>query len=141
MGPYVKLIWLLVISILLLGVSVVWFYKEFNPEWKQCQRAEVQENEALKGKKLEIKQILLKGEGLWSNQESGQRVDRCMTCHIDEEKLVKLHPKNFLSLMMFMDVQYVMVEMAGLLSRNVRMSICMRIGMRWKRAVILPMSL
>lgn len=94
MGPYVKLIWLLTISILLLGVSVVWFYKEFNPEWKQCQMAEIQESEALKGKKLEIKQILLKGEGLWSNQESGQRVDRCMTCHIDEEKLVKLHPKE-----------------------------------------------
>ena len=94
MGPYVKLIWLLTISILLLGVSVVWFCKEFNPEWKQCQRAEIQENEALKGKKLEIKQILLKGEGLWSNQESGQRVDRCMTCHIDEEKLEKLHPKD-----------------------------------------------
>lgn len=94
MGPYVKLIWLVTISILLLGVSGVWFYKEFNPEWKQHQRAEIQGNEALKGKRLEIKQILLKGEGLWSNQESGQRVDRCMTCHIDEEKLVKSHPKD-----------------------------------------------
>ncbi len=61
MGPYVKLIWLVTISILLLGVSGVWFYKEFNPEWKQHQRAEIQENEALKGKKLKIKQILLKG--------------------------------------------------------------------------------
>lgn len=132
MGPYVKLIWLLTISILLMGVSVVWFYKEYNPEWKQCQRAEIQEQikkvqesydlhtdpektpsspedkeaflaegeklkkelEALKGKKLEIKQILLKGTGLWSNQESGQRVDRCMTCHIDEEKLEEGHPKE-----------------------------------------------
>ena len=43
MGSYVKLIWLFTISILLLGVSVVWFYKEINPEWKQCQRAEIQE--------------------------------------------------------------------------------------------------
>jgi hypothetical protein len=86
--------WLLVISILMLGISGVWFYKEFNPEWKQCQRAEILENEALKGKKLKIKQILLKGEGLWSHQESGQRVDRCMTCHIDEDKLVRLHPKD-----------------------------------------------
>jgi hypothetical protein len=94
MDHYVKLIWLVTISILLLGVSGVWFYKEFNPEWKQHQRAEIQGNEALKGKKLEIKQILLKGEGLWSNQESGQRVDRCMTCHIDEEKIVKNHPKD-----------------------------------------------
>ena len=95
MGPYVKLIWLTPISILLIGVSVVWFCKEFNPEWKQHQRAERQENEALKGKRLEIKQILLKGEGLWSNYENGQRVDRCLTCHIDEEKLAKLHPKDF----------------------------------------------
>ena len=94
MDHYVKLIWLITLSFLLLGVSGVWFYKEFNPEWKQHQRAEIQENEALKGKRLEIKQILLKGEGLWSNQESGPRVDRCMTCHIDEEKLVKLHPKE-----------------------------------------------
>ena len=94
MGSYVKLIWLVTISILLLGVSGVWFYKEFNPEWKQHQRAEIQGNEALRGKRLEIKQILLKGEGLWSNQESGQRVDRCMTCHIDEEKIVKKHPKD-----------------------------------------------
>ncbi len=38
-GQYVKLIWLLVISVLMLGVSVVWFYKEYNPEWKQYQRA------------------------------------------------------------------------------------------------------
>lgn len=112
MGPYVKLIWLLTISILLLGVSVVWFYKEFNPEWKQCQQAEIRERikkvqesteneelkkkklDALKGKKFEIKQILLKGEGLWSHQESGQRVDRCVTCHVDEEKLVEKHPKD-----------------------------------------------
>ncbi len=43
MGSYVKLIWLVVISFLLLGVSGVWFYKEINPEWKQCQRAEIQE--------------------------------------------------------------------------------------------------
>jgi hypothetical protein len=94
MDHYVKLIWLITLSFLLLGVSGVWFYKEFNPEWKQHQRAEIQENEALKGKRLEIKQILLKGEGLWSNQESGQRVDRCMTCHIDEEKIVEKHPKD-----------------------------------------------
>jgi hypothetical protein len=60
-----------------------------------------------------------------------KRVDRCMTCHIDEDKLVKIASERpSLSLTMFMDVQYVMVEMAGLLSRNVRMSICMRIVMR-----------
>ena len=94
MGSYVKLTWLLTISILLLGASGVWFYKEINPEWKQHQRAEIRESESLKNQRLEIKQILLKGEGLWSHQESGQRVDRCMTCHIDEEKLVKLHPKE-----------------------------------------------
>lgn len=132
MGPYVKLIWLLTISILLLGVSVVWFYKEFNPEWKQCQRAEIRKRidkvresydfyrdpemapespedkeaflaeaekrkkklEALKGMRLEIKQILLNGEGLWSNQENGPRVDRCMTCHVDEDKIEERHPKE-----------------------------------------------
>ncbi len=112
MGSYVKLIWLTVISFLLLGVSGVWFYKEINPEWKQCQRAEIQEQidrvkesytegqkrreqlKSLMDKKIEIKQILLKGEGLWSKGESGPRVDRCMTCHIDEEKLEKLHPKE-----------------------------------------------
>ena len=132
MGPYVKLIWLTTLSILLLGVSGVWFYKEINPEWKQCQRAEIQERiekvresyefytdpemapaspedkkdflaegeerkkelDALMNKKIKIKQILLKGEGFWSNGESGQRVDRCMTCHIDEEKLREGHPEH-----------------------------------------------
>ena len=124
MGHYVKLIWLTTISFLLLGVSAVWFCKEFNPEWKQHQRAVIKEKIAkaeesyefwsdpelgndpekaktlkskingLANKKLEIKQILLKGEGLWSNQESGPRVDRCMACHIDEEKITEGHPKD-----------------------------------------------
>ncbi|ODS30985.1 MAG: putative cytochrome c [Candidatus Scalindua rubra] len=128
MGHYVKLIllWLTTISIifiLLLGVSGVWSDKEFNPEWKQHQRAVIQEKIAkaeesyefwsnpewgdpekakelenkirgLKNKKLEIKQILLKGEGLWSNQENGPRFDRCMTCHIDEERIKEDHPEN-----------------------------------------------
>ncbi|MFQ5715224.1 MAG: multiheme c-type cytochrome [Candidatus Scalinduaceae bacterium] len=123
MSHYVKLIWLITLSFLLLGVSGVWFYKELNPEWKQHQRAVIKEKVAkavesyefwsnpewgdperakeledkingLKSKRLEIKQILLKGEGLWSNQESGPRVDRCMTCHIDEEKIVEKHPEE-----------------------------------------------
>ena len=123
MEHYVKLIWLLVLSILMLGVSVVWFYKEYNPEWKQHQRAVIKEKIAkaeesygfwsnpewgdpkkakelenkikgLKSTKFKIKQILLKGEGLWSNMENGHRVERCMTCHIDEDKLTELHPEG-----------------------------------------------
>jgi len=123
MGSYLNLIWLTTVSILMLGVSGVWFYREFNPEWKQCQRAALREQIAkleesytfwsnpeygepkeaeklktrldfLRKKRLAIKQILLKGEGLWSNQENGPRVDRCMTCHFDEEKLGKEHPEE-----------------------------------------------
>ncbi len=121
MDHYVKLIWLFAISVLMLGVSVVWFYKEYNPEWKQHQRAVIkkkiakaEENyefwsnpewgdpekaeelegkiKSLKSTGYDIKQILLKGEGLWRNQENGPRVERCMTCHIDEDELIELHP-------------------------------------------------
>ncbi len=60
---------------------------------------------------------------------------------LDAERIEKNIRKNFLSLMTFMDVQYVMVGTEGLLSRKLRMSIWIRIGMQWKRAVILPMSL
>ncbi|ODS34785.1 MAG: putative cytochrome c [Candidatus Scalindua rubra] len=41
--------------------------------------------------KYEIKQILLLGEYSWANQRNGQKVDRCMTCHIDEGKLKASH--------------------------------------------------
>lgn len=123
MGHYVKLIWLLIISVLMLGISVVWFYKEYNPEWKQHQRtvfkkkiAKAEEDyefwsnpewgdpekakqlvkkiKDLKNTKYDINQILLKGEGLWVNKENGPRVERCMTCHIDEDELVEIHPEG-----------------------------------------------
>lgn len=43
---------------------------------------------------MKIKQILLKGSYSWSKQQNGDKVDRCMTCHIDEDKLKAAHPST-----------------------------------------------
>lgn len=111
----------LVLSLAILGLLVVWIIREVRPEWKGYQKAEyVQQLEELKkglvrwldpkwgdpvmaGKtrerikalerpKLATKQILLKGTGLWEEGKNGKGVDRCITCHVNEEKLSKLHP-------------------------------------------------
>ncbi|MFQ5861644.1 MAG: multiheme c-type cytochrome [Candidatus Brocadiales bacterium] len=113
-----------VLSVALLGLLIIWIIREINPQWKghqeaayaqQVERLEQelerwsdpkwgdpvtaekvrQRIEALKRPHLGVKQILLKGTGLWKEGENGEKVDRCMTCHIDEDKLVELHPKTF----------------------------------------------
>ena len=42
---------------------------------------------SLKRPVYEVKQILLKGDYSWDKGQNGDKVDRCTTCHIDEEKL------------------------------------------------------
>ncbi len=99
-----------VLSALFLFITALWINEEFNPEWMKHQK-KYYEEQALKtekeynasttvkekellGKKLaflknpvyEVKQILLKGTSVWAKQENGDKVDRCMTCHIDEEE-------------------------------------------------------
>jgi hypothetical protein len=96
----------------------MWIKDEFNPKWKKYQKeyyeeqavkaeqefltaSSVKEKELL-GKRLaamrnpvfEVKQILLKGDYSWEKQRNGNKVDRCMTCHIDEEKLKSGHPSS-----------------------------------------------
>jgi len=105
----------LLFSIMLLVSSYNWFKDSSEPGWKKYQEEyyahkreavekELQnakgaeEVEKLKGKlaklqkpKYVIKQILLKGDYGWAQQSNGQKVDRCMTCHIDEGKLKASH--------------------------------------------------
>lgn len=111
----------LALSLTLLGLLVAWIIKETRPEWRRYQKAEyAQSIETMKQElerwsdpkwgdpkmaqairdriqrsqrpKLEVKQILLKGVGLWSDGKNGKKVDRCITCHVDEDKLARLHP-------------------------------------------------
>ena len=42
----------------------------------------------LKKPVYEVKQILLKGKALWSEGGNGDRVDRCMTCHMGKKQLL-----------------------------------------------------
>lgn len=104
-----------VLSVLFFIGSSMWIKDEFNPNWKKYQK-EYYEEQALKvekeflaassvkekellGKRLtamryplyEIKQILLKGNYSWEKKQNGVKVDRCMTCHIDEDKLKAKH--------------------------------------------------
>ena len=109
-----------VLSALFLFVTVLWVNEEFwSPKWIKVQK-EYYEEQALKaekeyeasttikekemlGKRLEylkkpayeIKQIILKGSSVWANGENGDKVDRCMTCHIDEDQLRTSHPAEF----------------------------------------------
>lgn len=107
-----------VLSALFFGGSMMWMNDEFNPKWikyqkeyyaEQAEKTEqlyaaatsVKEKELL-GKRLaaykkptyEVKQILLKGDFSWAKRQNGNKVDRCMTCHIDEEKLKASHPNT-----------------------------------------------
>ncbi|MDP7715871.1 MAG: c-type cytochrome, partial [Candidatus Marinimicrobia bacterium] len=102
----------------------MWINVEHDPEWTKYQKkyykehalktekeyaaASEEEKESL-GKELaflkkpvyEVKQILLKGIALWSEGGNGDRVDRCMTCHmginrvdsISEEQPFSSHPR------------------------------------------------
>ena len=111
-------------SALLLLIIGMWINVEHDPEWTKYQKkyykehalktekeyaaASEEEKESL-GKELaflkkpvyEVKQILLKGKALWSEGGNGDRVDRCMTCHmginrvdsISEEQPFSSHPR------------------------------------------------
>jgi hypothetical protein len=104
------------------AVSLIWvFHETWRVQWKLYQKEELAEMrkdtenklkiledptwgdpkkaalfrgtlEYLKDPQYEVKQILLKGEGSWKKGTSGVPVDRCMTCHINEDKLIKAHP-------------------------------------------------
>lgn len=112
-----RLIFLVLSALFFIG-SAKWMNDEFNPKWKQYQK-EYFEEQALKvekeysaalsvkekeilGKRLaamrnpvyEVKQILLKGDSSWARGQNGDKVDRCMTCHIDEDKLKVSHPNT-----------------------------------------------
>jgi len=105
-----------VLSALFFVASVMWLNDEFNPKWMTYQKKYYEEqsvkverefvaatsakDKELLGKRLaslkrpsyDIKQILLKGDYSWAKRQNGDKVDRCMTCHIDEEKLKVEHP-------------------------------------------------
>lgn len=105
----------LLFSILFLWSSYLWLKEEISPAWMEYQRAYYEQQLELAKKQLEtttdekerkkleekiarfsnpkyeIKQILLKGTSTWANQENGDKVDRCLTCHIDERKLAQAH--------------------------------------------------
>jgi len=104
-----------VLSALFLIISAMWIREEFNPEWVKHQKeyyekqaikvehelssaSSVKEKEllekrlqSLKRPIYEVKQILLKGDYSWAKRQNGDKVDRCMTCHIDEGKLKDFH--------------------------------------------------
>ncbi|NUO09763.1 MAG: hypothetical protein HUU08_13980, partial [Candidatus Brocadia sp.] len=105
-----------VLSALFFISTAMWLKDEFHPKWMEFQEKYYEEQAAkvekeyeaatsakdkeLLGKRLaslkkpvyEIKQILLKGDYSWAKRQNGDKVDRCMTCHIDEEKLKVAHP-------------------------------------------------
>ncbi|MEE9199831.1 MAG: multiheme c-type cytochrome [Candidatus Brocadiales bacterium] len=116
------LIAFLIASCTLVAVAAIWIFTEWgDPVWKRYQEKELAvmleglekelpilkdpkwgdpakvkiaeaSIEYLKRPDYQIKQIILKGQGNWAKGTSGTPVDRCMTCHIDEDKLDKLHP-------------------------------------------------
>ncbi len=105
----------LLFSILFLWSSYLWLKEETNPLWMEYQRAyyaqqlvlaenelkaatDEEEKEKLAEKiakfrnpKYQIKQVLLKGTATWAKEKNGDKVDRCMTCHIDERALSASH--------------------------------------------------
>lgn len=112
----------LVFSCGLVAISLIWVFREtWRSEWKGYQKKEYAEMktdmeaklkiledptwgdpkkaalarsslEYLKKPNYQVKQVLLKGEGVWKKGTNGVLVDRCMTCHINEDKLIKQHP-------------------------------------------------
>ena len=110
-----RLIFFVLSALFFIGSSM-WIKDEFCPGWMKYQKEyykeqavkvekeyavanSVKEKELL-GKRLaslkrpvyEVKQILLKGDYRWDKGQNGDKVDRCITCHIDEEKLKAKHP-------------------------------------------------
>ncbi|CAG0942783.1 hypothetical protein BROC_02001 [Candidatus Brocadiaceae bacterium] len=105
-----------VLSALFFIATSIWLKDEFCPKWMEYQKkyfekqavkvekefvaATSAKDKELLAKRLaslkrpvyEIKQILLKGDYSWAKRQNGDKVDRCMTCHIDEEKLKVAHP-------------------------------------------------
>lgn len=116
------LIAFIVASCGLVAVAAIWIYTEWgDPEWKRYQAIELKEMKENLQKQLpiledpkwgdpakakivkeavaflsrpdyQVKQTILKGYGIWQEGTSGIPVNRCMTCHIDEDKLDKQHP-------------------------------------------------
>jgi len=110
-----RLIFFVLSALFFIGSSM-WIKDEFSPKWIKYQK-EYYKEQAIKveneysaassakekellGKRLaslkrpvyEVKQILLKGDYSWDKGQNGDKVDRCITCHIDEEKLKAKHP-------------------------------------------------
>ena len=110
-----RLIFFVLSALFFIGSSM-WIKDEFCPGWIKYQKeyykeqaikvekeyaaaSSIKEKEQL-GKRLaslkrpvyEVKQILLKGDYSWDKGQNGDKVDRCITCHIDEEKLKASHP-------------------------------------------------
>src|SRR3989304_3973707 len=110
-----RLIFFVLSALFFIGSSM-WIKDEFCPGWMKYQKEYYKEQavkvekeysaassakeKELLGKRLaslkrpvyEVKQILLKGDYSWDKGQNGDKVDRCITCHIDEEKLKAKHP-------------------------------------------------
>jgi cbb3-type cytochrome oxidase cytochrome c subunit len=95
----------------------MWINVEHDPDWTKYQKryykehalktekeyaaASEEEKESL-GKELaflknpvyEVKQILLKGNALWSEGGNGDKVDRCMTCHMGINRVDSISEKQ-----------------------------------------------
>ena len=110
-----RLIFFVLSALFFIGSSV-WIKDEISPKWikyqkeyykeqaikveKEYSAASSAKEKELLGRRLaslkrpiyEVKQILLKGDYSWDKRLNGDKVDRCITCHIDEEKLKEKHP-------------------------------------------------
>jgi len=106
MNSNLKFIFALIVAALL--VTTGWIiYKEMNPQWKGYQRAYYREEaaklrQALAGADQAKRENLEKRLRYLSRPEyrihqilldGGRRADRCVTCHLDLEKLEKAHPQ------------------------------------------------
>ena len=110
-----RLIFFVLSALFFIGSSM-WIKDEISPKWIKYQK-EYYKEQAIKVEKeysaassakekellskrlaslkrpvYEVKQILLKGDYSWDKRQNGDKVDRCITCHIDEEKLKAKHP-------------------------------------------------
>ncbi len=106
MDRHLKSVFTLLIAAILVTTGLI-AYREMNPEWKQYQRAYYLEESARVRREMagadqarletlrrrlshlsrpdyRLRQILL---------DNGQRADRCVTCHLDLERLEKKHPQ------------------------------------------------
>src|SRR3989304_6410980 len=105
-----RLIFFVLSALFFIGSSML-IKDEFSPKWIKYQKEYYKEQaikvekeyaaaDSVKGRELlgkrlaslkrpvyEVKQILLKGDYSWDKGQNGDKVDRCITCHFDEEKL------------------------------------------------------